>query len=163
MTKEKEENLIWETSMIMIMMEEEIGEDLTINKRNWANAENWTRDLFLTKEALYHWATPASDFFERETGFEPATFSLEGWRSTNWATPALLSGESRIRTCEVKNSRFTVCPRWPLEYLPKLNILKNKSRWRDSNPRPADYKSAALPTELRQRDGHYSSLIETSP
>ena len=54
-----------------------------------------------------------------------------------------LSGESRIRTCEVKNSRFTVCPRWPLEYLP--NILKNlKSRWRDSNPRPADYKSAAL-------------------
>ena len=52
-------------------------------------------------------------------------------------------GESRIRTCEVKNSRFTVCPRWPLEYLP--NILKNlKSRWRDSNPRPADYKSAAL-------------------
>ncbi len=110
----------------------------------WANAENWTRDLFLTKEALYHWATPASDFFERETGFEPATFSLEGWRSTNWATPALLSGESRIRTCEVKNSRFTVCPRWPLEYLPKLNILKNKSRWRDSNPRPADYKSAAL-------------------
>ena len=32
-------------------------------------------------------------------------------------------GESRIRTCEVKNSRFTVCPRWPLEYLP--DILKN--------------------------------------
>ena len=25
---------------------------------------------------------------ERETGFEPATFSLEGWRSTNWATLA---------------------------------------------------------------------------
>ena len=49
-------------------------------------------------------------------------------------------GESRIRTCEVKNSRFTVCPRWPLEYLPK----KSMSRWRDSNPRPADYKSAAL-------------------
>ena len=111
----------------------------------WANAENWTRDLFLTKEALYHWATPASDFFERETGFEPATFSLEGWRSTNWATPALLCGESRIRTCEVKNSRFTVCPRWPLEYLPKKNhYLKEPSRWRDSNPRPADYKSAAL-------------------
>ena len=27
-------------------------------------------------------------WLERETGFEPATFSLEGWRSTNWATPA---------------------------------------------------------------------------
>ena len=72
----------------------------------WANAENWTRDLFLTKEALYHWATPASDFFERETGFEPATFSLEGWRSTNWATPALLCGESRIRTFEGKNQQI---------------------------------------------------------
>ena len=25
---------------------------------------------------------------ERKTGFEPATFSLEGWRSTNWVTSA---------------------------------------------------------------------------
>jgi len=32
-------------------------------------------------------------------------------------------GESRIRTCEDIVSRFTVCPRWPLEYLPQLNIL----------------------------------------
>ena len=28
------------------------------------------------------------DFLERKTGVEPATFSLEGWRSTNWATSA---------------------------------------------------------------------------
>ena len=28
------------------------------------------------------------DFCERKTGVEPATFSLEGWRSTNWATSA---------------------------------------------------------------------------
>ncbi len=40
-----------------------------------------------------------------------------------------------------KDSRFTVCPRWPLEYLPNF---KFKSLQRDSNPRPADYKSAAL-------------------
>ena len=26
--------------------------------------------------------------FERETGLEPATWSLEGYRSTKWATPA---------------------------------------------------------------------------
>ena len=26
--------------------------------------------------------------FEREKGFEPSTASLEGWNSTNWATPA---------------------------------------------------------------------------
>ena len=108
---------------------------------SWANNEIWTRDLFLTKETLYPWAISAEKV-ERETRVELATFSLEGWRSTNWATPALISGESRIRTCEVRNSRFTVCPRWPLEYLPKFKI--SKSRWRDSNPRPADYKSAAL-------------------
>ena len=29
-------------------------------------------------------------------------------------------------------------------------IIMKSWRW-DSNPRPADYKSAALPTELRQR------------
>ena len=29
-------------------------------------------------------------------------------------------GESRIRTCEGKTNRFTVCPRWPLEYLPNI-------------------------------------------
>ena len=116
---------------------------LKYKEKNWANTEIWTRDLFLTKETLYPWAISA--IVERETGVEPATFSLEGWRSTNWATPALICGESRIRTCEVKNSRFTVCPRWPLEYLPKKNhYLKEPSRWRDSNPRPADYKSAAL-------------------
>ena len=28
--------------------------------------------------------------------------------------------------------------------------IQNPSRWRDSNPRPADYKSAALPTELHR-------------
>ena len=32
-----------------------------------------------------------------------------------------LCGESRIRTCEDVVSRFTVCPRWPLEYLPKTD------------------------------------------
>ncbi len=32
-------------------------------------------------------------------------------------------GESRIRTCEDIVSRFTVCPRWPLEYLPNGIII----------------------------------------
>ena len=101
----------------------------------------WTHDLVLTKDALYPWATSANKK-ERETRLEPATFSLEGWRSTNWATPALICGESRIRTYEGVANSFTDCSRWPLEYLPKFKI--SKSRWRDSNPRPADYKSAAL-------------------
>ena len=42
-------------------------------------------------------------------------------------------------------SRFTVCPIWPLWYLPSiLTTLLSLSRWRDSNPRPRDYKSRAL-------------------
>ena len=52
-----------------------------------------------------------------------------------------------IRTTEGSASRFTVCPLWPLGKSP---IVYNWSWWTDSNPRPADYKSAALPAELHQ-------------
>ena len=58
-----------------------------------AHDGNRTRDLFLTKEVLYrlsymgviHACLNASGprKLERETGFEPATPSLEGSRSTN--------------------------------------------------------------------------------
>ena len=53
-------------------------------------------------------------------------------------------GEDGFEPPKVKTSRFTVCPIWPLWYLPKVDWRKSLSRWRDSNPRPADYKSAAL-------------------
>ena len=36
-----------------------------------------------------------------------------------------------------------------LKLLPRNSLAKQKSQRRESNPRPADYKSAALPTELR--------------
>ena len=54
-----------------------------------------------------------------------------------------------IRTTEGVASRFTVCPLWPLGKSPKYTMF-NWSWWTDSNPRPADYKSAALPAELHQ-------------
>ena len=53
-------------------------------------------------------------------------------------------GREWIRTIEAKRNRFTVCPLWPLGNSPIW------SWWWDSNPRPADYKSAALPIELHQ-------------
>jgi hypothetical protein len=59
-------------------------------------------------------------------------------------------GRAGFEPAKLKNNRFTVCPRWPLEYLPYYKDHSPqkdenlKSRWRDSNPRPADYKSAAL-------------------
>ncbi len=55
-------------------------------------------------------------------------------------------GGEWIRTTEVVDNRFTVCPLWPLGNSP-MSIW---SWWTDLNPRPADYKSAALPTELHQ-------------
>src|SRR6516165_1265497 len=56
-------------------------------------------------------------------------------------------------------ARFTVWSLWPLGYLsePKTsesyvtaNLVNEWSWRRDSNPRPAVYKTAALPTELLQ-------------
>ena len=44
--------------------------------------------------------------------------------------------------------RFTVCSLWPLG---NPTRMRKSWSWRwDSNPQPADYKSAALPIELRQ-------------
>ena len=48
-------------------------------------------------------------------------------------------GSGWIRTTEGGANRFTVCPLWPLGNAPIW------SWWRESNPQPADYKSAALP------------------
>src|SRR4026207_1624424 len=85
---------------------------------------------------------------ERETGFEPATPSLEGWRSTAELFPQIsLSAIPRpgaprgslrpptLRSVQASSlkmvgrggfeprkayaSRFTVCPLWPLGYLPE--------------------------------------------
>lgn len=38
-----------------------------------------------------------------------------------------------------------------------VKLLFSLSRMTDSNPRPADYKSAALPTELIRRKTEYKS------
>ena len=63
-------------------------------------------------------------------------------------------GEGWIRTTEGFADRFTVCSLWPLGNL-------TASGWReDLNPQHADYKSAALPVELRQRDIRLTLLID---
>ena len=69
----------------------------------------------------------------------------------------VLVGEDGFGPSKLKSNRFTVCPLWPLGNSPILiqkiyrsDSGKKWSWWTDSNPRPADYKSAALPTELHQ-------------
>jgi hypothetical protein len=61
-----------------------------VSKRLKAHDGNRTHDLFLTKEVLYRLSyvgifhrRDQTIVLERETGFEPATPSLEGSRSTN--------------------------------------------------------------------------------
>src|SRR5436305_15209279 len=87
---------------------------------------------------------------ERETGFEPATNSLEGCDSTPELLPPDFGGERRIRTsvgqcpADLQSAAFN-----------RSAISPSSAEWswrRDSNPRPADYKSAALPTELCQQN-----------
>ena len=65
----------------------------------------------------------------------------ESSASANSAIPAEDGGQGWIRTIEVGDGRFTVCSLWPLGNLP----ICSWSWRRESNPQPADYKSAALP------------------
>ncbi len=76
---------------------------------------------------------------------------LEGLCSTTELRPRIkMVGREGFEPSKCKHNRFTVCPLWPLGYLPNLNFQWS---WRkELNLQPADYKSAALPIELRQ---HY--------
>ena len=75
-------------------------------------------------------------------------------------TCRFLVGEDGFEPSKRRRNRFTVCPLWPLGNSPIFSC--KKWSWQtDSNPRPADYKSAALPAELHQRIGHYSSSAAT--
>ena len=61
----------------------------------------------------------------------------------------LFSGGGRwIRTTEVVRQQIYSLPPLAAREFPHIY---GWSWWTDSNPRPADYKSAALPTELHQR------------
>ena len=62
------------------------------------------------------------------------------------STPELhrqVCGESRIRTYEGIRQQIYSLPQLAALVSPQLYLIL-LSRWRDSNPRPADYKSAAL-------------------
>src|SRR3989337_3029749 len=61
---------------------------------------------------------------EPMTGLEPATPSLEGWRSTTELFPHLMFGmvgRGGFEPPKASASRFTVRPLWPLGYLPTVS------------------------------------------
>ena len=57
-------------------------------------------------------------------------------------------GRRGFEPLKSKDSGFTVRPIWPLWNLPKIYLLSHLS---ESNQRPTDYKSVALPAELKWR------------
>ena len=141
---------------------------------------NWTPDLFLTKEVLYHWATTASHsrqpqdavisqlrptancqlkaayWQERETGLEPATWSLEGYRSTKWATPAFTHRSFSEGGFVSKNflsltsfSEDAALLRWSYVGRCPLSLKLQRTMWArmDSNhrtPKRTDLQSVAV-------------------
>src|SRR5262245_10852859 len=136
------------------------------------------RSLVAMPDAPARPAVPVTQALERETGFEPATPSLEGWRSTAELFPPVdacdppsdsyvcapepVVGRGGFEPPKAYASRFTVCPLWPLGYLPEAagmrwnprpRLSRKCWRWReDLNPRPTAYKAVALPLSYASTD-----------
>ena len=131
----------------------------------------WTGDLILTKDALYQLSYCSLCLFRsvgRSTCRRPLNQS--GRRGSNpppiaWKAIALPNellpllcrfvGKSGLEPLNSEEDRFTVCCNChyatsPLFYRWLGWSFISSSRWRDSNPRQADYKSATLPTELHR-------------
>ena len=93
----------------------------------WAVEENWTLDLFLTKEVLYPWATTAESS-RFQTCLPAGRFKVSN------------SKPQHLKSSKLQNKfQFWI---WNLE----LEIILSGRR--DSNPRPIAWKAIALPTEL---------------
>ncbi len=97
-----------------------------IFKNFGAGGRTRTPDLLITNQLLYQLSYTSKKIFKKvgRDGFEPSKSSTSDLQSDPFG---------HLGTCPYKND-------------------KNKSWWTDSNPRPADYKSAALPTELHQQN-----------
>jgi hypothetical protein len=66
---------------------------------------------------------------ERETGFEPATLSLEGWRSSqlSYSRHVIQMVErGGFEPPKAYADRFTVCSLWPLGNLSRSFLIDNK-------------------------------------
>ena len=85
-----------------------------------ANDEIWTRDLFLTKEALYPWATPASPLYiivPKMSGRRDSNSRPSAWKADALPTellpliifPKCLVGMAGLEPAIPWGDRFTVC------------------------------------------------------
>ena len=131
-------------------------------------------NLFLTKEVLYLLSyvgfRPFNLFFLPVCPCSPRQWLVTRLPLSPTCMLLFPGGEGRIRTSEgLRRQIYSLLPlatREPL-HTPRILLLASLKRqfklflswsWRwDSNPQPADYKSAALPIELRQLP-HISSI-----
>ncbi len=79
--------------------------------------------------------------------------SLEGYCTSSVLCPRYMVGREGFEPSKRKRNRFTVCPLWPLGYLPKTF----QSRREELNPQPSVYKTLALP--LSYVGINYTSLL----
>jgi hypothetical protein len=100
---------------------------------------------------------------ERETGFEPATNSLEGCDSTPELLPLGVARQTWWRREDsnlrrAKPGRFTVCCHCPLGHTSKELVLAGSgwSRHPDLNRGPTVYKTVALPLSYAGGPGEFS-------
>ena len=105
-------------------------------------------------DTLANWATPAStNFCDYACNFSRAKCSArEKWwteKDSNLRRPKPADLQSapfsHSGTCP-----FVWCPKTPMHLSYRCALVKVWSWQWDSNPQPADYKSAALPIELSQ-------------
>ena len=82
---------------------------------HWSRFSHWPTDLM------------TNDNSERKTRFEPATYSLEGCRSTNWATSALLLGKVPLAPDSYRDEIKIVSqfPHLPFQILKKRTVGKD--------------------------------------
>ncbi len=67
-------------------------------------------------------------------------------------------GSERAYGCDFRLNAYPVLTQRKTRHLAgSISSVKSKSRRWDSNPRPTDYKSVALPTELRRHQGFQPS------
>ena len=152
-----------------------------------AEDEAQTRDPQLGRLMLYQLSYFRKNIPYQSHPFPRAVFRRHPGPSNSNRHSVFLVGSDGFEPPKAYASRFTVCPIWPLWYLPLLFSREElarpfsflpgidfaplhlrfaplvfpfrggfrpaaarrprvgfPSRWRDSNPRPADYKSAAL-------------------
>ena len=98
--------------------------------------------------------------FSNRTRFAGLRFDFEEFNCMNRLFPRFHGGTQRSgpgvrRRCSEAIRSFRGRPQGRTRKRRERSLHRRWSWWTDLNPRPADYKSAALPTELHQHDGEH--------